>query len=206
MTGLDRTHSKRNYGVTLVELLLVVAIMAVLALVALPSLLEASTRAKVSRAKADLKALVVGVETYHVDEGRYPDAIVGRWKAGILYSAACLSRVSTPVAYLQTTTLPDPFTRRFPLLYVNIRAQVEESPSIIDVLAPGLSVTEKEMLTRHEYVVLSTGPDGVLHNELESDEVLIHNLVTRSDLSSEYDSSNGTVSGGDITRTAIGPW
>jgi len=54
-------------GFTLIELLIVVAIIAILAMIAVPNLLEAQTRAKVSRAKADIRALVVGIEAYVVD-------------------------------------------------------------------------------------------------------------------------------------------
>ena len=57
---------------TLIELLIVVAIIAILAAIALPNFLEAQTRSKVSRAKADMRTLVTAIESYHVDNNLYP--------------------------------------------------------------------------------------------------------------------------------------
>ena len=65
------TKGKRS-AFTLIELLIVVAIIAILAAIAVPNFLEAQTRAKVSRAKNDLRTLAVGVESYHVDWGDWP--------------------------------------------------------------------------------------------------------------------------------------
>ena len=62
----------RNAAFTLIELLIVVAIIAILAAIAVPNLLEAQTRAKVSRNKADMRTLVTATETYHVDYSKYP--------------------------------------------------------------------------------------------------------------------------------------
>ena len=57
---------------TLIELLIVVAIIAILALIAVPNFLEAQTRAKVSRAKSDLRTLATAVMAYRVDAGDWP--------------------------------------------------------------------------------------------------------------------------------------
>ncbi len=65
-----RPNSRR--GFTLIELLIVVAIIAILAAIAVPNFLEAQTRAKVSRAKADLRTLATGIEMYTVDNNKLP--------------------------------------------------------------------------------------------------------------------------------------
>jgi prepilin-type N-terminal cleavage/methylation domain-containing protein len=60
-------------GFTLIELLIVVAIIAILAAIAVPNFLEAQTRAKVSRVKADIRSIVTAIEAYHVDNNSYPE-------------------------------------------------------------------------------------------------------------------------------------
>jgi type II secretion system protein G len=59
-------------GFTLIELLIVVAIIAILAAIAVPNFLEAQTRSKVSAAKADLRTIALGLESYYVDHNSYP--------------------------------------------------------------------------------------------------------------------------------------
>jgi prepilin-type N-terminal cleavage/methylation domain-containing protein len=63
---------KERVGFTLIELLIVVAIIAILAAIAIPNFLEAQTRAKISRAKADLRTLGVAVQAYRVDDNTWP--------------------------------------------------------------------------------------------------------------------------------------
>jgi len=60
-------------GFTLIELLIVVAIIAILAAIAVPNFLEAQTRAKVSRLKADMRSAATGLEAYAVDNNDYPN-------------------------------------------------------------------------------------------------------------------------------------
>jgi prepilin-type N-terminal cleavage/methylation domain-containing protein len=97
---------------TLIELLIVVAIIAILALIAVPNFLEAQTRAKVSRTKNDLRTLSVAWEAYHVDWSMYPqdqdnwiDVGTGGGDPATEWG---YRQVTTPVAYI--TSIPnDPF-------------------------------------------------------------------------------------------------
>lgn len=63
-------------GFTLVELLIVVAVIAILVGLAVPNLLEAQTRAKVSRVKADLKTLETGLAVRHTGANQQQSAPV----------------------------------------------------------------------------------------------------------------------------------
>lgn len=91
----------RARAFTLIELLVVVAVIAILAAIALPNFLEAQTRAKVSRAKNDLRTLATALEAYYVDANAYPQTnFVPRFRRFL--------PLTTPVAYV--TTIPqDPF-------------------------------------------------------------------------------------------------
>lgn len=104
---------------TLIELLIVVAIIAILAAIAVPNFLEAQTRSKVSRARADMRTLATGLEAYYVDNNGYP------WQNGSSRSlnppslgiapgyGPTLERLTTPVSYLSGGVFSDPFAAAF---------------------------------------------------------------------------------------------
>lgn len=92
---------KNQRGFTLIELLIVVAIISILAAIAVPNFLEAQTRAKVSRAKNDLRVLSTALATYYVDNNAFPQSnFVPRFRR--------LRPLTTPIAYL-TSVPTDPF-------------------------------------------------------------------------------------------------
>ncbi len=101
-------------GFTLIELLIVVAIIAILAAIAVPNFLEAQTRAKVSRAKADIRSLATALESYAVDNNNFPPDITttdGR-TIGPGWYWYISHRLTSPVAYITNTMLIDPFRDR----------------------------------------------------------------------------------------------
>ena len=57
---------------TLIELLIVVAIIAILATIAVPNFLEAQIRSKISRSMADMKSIETAMMSYLVDNNNYP--------------------------------------------------------------------------------------------------------------------------------------
>jgi prepilin-type N-terminal cleavage/methylation domain-containing protein len=63
---------KKAEGFTLLELLIVVAIIGVLAAVAIPNLVNASVKSKYSRALADTKQIVSQAQLYQNDNNAYP--------------------------------------------------------------------------------------------------------------------------------------
>jgi type II secretion system protein G len=92
---------------TLIELLIVVAIIGILAAIAVPNFLNAQIRAKVSRTYADETALSTALEMYYLDVGAYPpEDNNGQEQRNF----SKLIRLTTPIAYM--TTIPsDPFNQ-----------------------------------------------------------------------------------------------
>ncbi len=93
----------KSKAFTLIELLIVVAIIAILAAIAVPNFLEAQTRSKVSRTLADMRSMATAAESYYVDYNRYSPSWA--WKIG----EEGMRRWTTPVAYI--TSVPSDIFR-----------------------------------------------------------------------------------------------
>jgi prepilin-type N-terminal cleavage/methylation domain-containing protein len=95
---------------TLIELLIVVAIIAILAAIAVPNFLEAQMRSKVSRTKSDMRTMATALESYFVDNNKYPpdytEVLRGVPRFSVLIQRHAV--LTTPVAYI-TTVLTDIF-------------------------------------------------------------------------------------------------
>lgn len=88
---------------TLIELLIVVAIIGILAAIAVPNFLNAQIRAKLARVESDLKTISTALTMYRVDHGRPPYDITPTHSWTMAYK-----QLTTPVAYL-SSILPDVF-------------------------------------------------------------------------------------------------
>lgn len=120
-----RIFKSLNLGFTLIELLIVVAIIAILAAIAVPNFLEAQTRSKVSRVKADERSIAVAMESYATDYNTHPYGVIPGMFNGPLQGGFLPEWLTTPVAY--TTSLP---IDRFNVFYMggnNSIVQVQEN-------------------------------------------------------------------------------
>jgi len=196
-------HDPHPVGFTLIELLIVVTVIAILAAIAVPNFLEAQTRSKVSRAKADLMTVATALEAYRVDNNAYPaygspfDEDQGN-RGGIEVNAmeAFLPIIlTTPVPYLSSllmspypdvTDYPMPFAQ--PYRYVSQREFYAREPFNAPIEWParlesvfGLSTAAKE------WASFCYGPDRL-----------------SDDGAFEYDPTNGSLSTGDIVRYGPG--
>lgn len=78
---------------TLIELLIVVAIIGILAAIAVPNFLNAQIRARVARVQADARSTATALESYRIDNNSYPIDATNRFPIG-------LNMLTTPVAYI----------------------------------------------------------------------------------------------------------
>jgi len=63
---------RRDAGLTLIELMVVVVILALLAVVIVPRVIDRPDQARVARARADIAALSSALSLYRLDNGAYP--------------------------------------------------------------------------------------------------------------------------------------
>src|SRR4051812_42353328 len=100
------TQTRKTGGFTLIELLIVVAIIAILAAIAVPNFLEAQTRSKVSRTKADIRTQAIALESYFVDHNNYTrdsDSsldVQGNPSLPYTEQANGAVQLTTPIAYM----------------------------------------------------------------------------------------------------------
>lgn len=163
---------------TLIELLIVVAIIGILAAIAVPNFLNAQFRARLARLSADMRSTTTALESYFVDWNSYVED--HDWPSD--RSQRGLFRLSTPISYMATLPL-DPFQ-------TNIK-QNDEGNSTYEY-GSGNSSRAGLQWPAQAYILISSGPDlaeGVSGNDGFPFGVSILS----------YDSSNGLVSNGDIT-------
>lgn len=88
---------------TLIELLIVVAIIGILAAIAVPNFLNAQLRAKVTRAFSDMESLAKALDMYFLDRNDFPPSNYVE-----SYPKRVFRRLTTPTSYI--TGFPqDPF-------------------------------------------------------------------------------------------------
>ena len=108
MTKLDSRH--KHSAFTLIELLIVVAIIGILAAIAVPNFVNSQMRAKVVRSLADMNAVKTANEMYRLDNNAY---MAGPAELGALIGSNFMGdrvrqQLTTPIAYM-ASFLYDPF-------------------------------------------------------------------------------------------------
>lgn len=211
---------------TLIELLIVVAIIAILAAIAVPNFLEAQTRSKSSRGKADMRSIATALEAYRVDNSAYPSGNQNNVSRRLTSDPPTkqyevLERLSTPVAYLTNGILPDPFKSRMrsgtinpitgdstPVNFTGLELEQEGSykyaattmqPSS-QVLALTANVGDSG---KAFWILWSAGPTTV-KPQVAGTGLLSSTATPQAVSAWMYDATNGTISRGGIFRVGGG--
>lgn len=191
MKRVERMTKEKAFS--LIELLLVISIIGILATIAVPSLLQAQTRARVSRVKAELNLRAKGFERYHVEFNTYPPY-------GLSGSAGGYNNYPNSIEVLE------PHWLTTPVPYVSRKAYPN-----IDIFREGTDIDDWR--SWYEYWNLkdaaSSDPTGFVSHarcswygywrtgssgpDLNCYDGTNHGVIC-------YDPTNGTTSTGDIVR------
>lgn len=191
-------NTSRN-AFTLIELLIVIAIILILIAIALPNFLEAQMRANVTKAASEIRTLSTALESYQIDwNGRYPYPAdeVGHYPspgADPWFDQTVPVVLSTPVAYLTDAKIRDSFNQVediVPHYHYSTRefAVLQNEEPLFDEY---VFTVVRSFRTSAQYFLLSHGPN--LDHDPPSDT---ENPDWRNGM--QYSPTNGTKSKGDI--------
>ena len=179
----------KSSAFTLIELLIVVAIIGILAAIAVPNFLNAQTRSKVARCYADIRSLSLAFEMYHLDYNGWPFFGGNQWYSNIIYP-----KLTTPIAYMATIPL-DPFTLKDDPQRPNDHGHFYPAWNVFEVVRAGSlwgGPGVRDAVSHGSYMlIVSSGPDK--HEDIASQFTVL-----------AYHMSNGLISEGDIFRFTPG--
>ena len=177
---MNRQRRQTFYqGISIIELLIVVAILGLLAFITLASLQPASIKTKITKVENNIAILADAIEQYHADHGAYPPVYPPNTTETTFVSA-----LTTPVAYISSfEQARDPFKKGSYLWFGNYTKWPDTPLSGEKIYGWGL---------------VSAGPNGI-HDGLR-DEPYFFATSNPSRVNNIYDPTNGLMSYGDISR------
>lgn len=209
---------------TLIELLIVVAIIAILAAIAVPNFLEAQVRAKVSRVSADMRTMETALEMYRIDHGkavirndnwnssgskRYvPDGNTKIYDPAEPEAKVGLRQLTTPLAYL--ASIPEDVFNE-PMQQV-INSGLPGASKALDYWDPAqvrafrMNFNMGARPGEQGFGLLSVGPDRYMGglNSNRPGYPTDQPGALQNTMRFFYDPSNGTLSYGNVYRFSAG--
>lgn len=172
---------------TLIELLIVVAIIGILAAIAVPNFLNAQLRAKVAKAESDMRTIAGALDMYYLDQSNYPNDGTYEFRGH--------RQLTTPIAYLNGY-LYDVFVDKAITPQAQALQNIDPLRRLYEFGTGHFNPKIDQDGKRETYIVVSIGPD-----EIDSTHSVAAYPHTGSiDARGGYHISNGLRSTGDIYR------
>jgi prepilin-type N-terminal cleavage/methylation domain-containing protein len=127
--------ARRQRGFTLVELMVVVAVIAILAAIALPLFGSMSAEARIAKARADLRAIASAISMYYAHAGALPATLAE------LTSAVTNAQGASAGPFLGAVPVPPPGGSPMWTAYEAGYSRTGEGEFSISASGDGISVT-----------------------------------------------------------------
>ncbi len=182
-------------GFTLIELLIVIAIILILIAIALPNFLEAQIRARVTKAKGDLRTVGIAMDSYYLDFGMYPP---DHDPSTLTPGEAGLFQLTSPIQYI--TTLPTDVFNSGDAGFNQSGDEVRWFEMASTGVAPVISRAVRPQI--NAFAVYSVGPDsGENFNDNDNWPYQGETFPCPTTLGYlNYSPTNGTKSVGDLVQ------
>jgi prepilin-type N-terminal cleavage/methylation domain-containing protein len=214
---------KKKKGFTLIELLIVIAIILILIAIALPNFLEAQIRARVTKARGEIRSYQTVFESYNQDFKIYPRGCITGHSVGCTHNwGFCGANLTTPIKYIQRNN-DDLFAVHYSVLgssgivpeghpWVKYRTTRRMVWNAMNPNEPPKSLVPKDKMAPHwklydtanpavwkpkQYLIASLGPDHI--EDVVPQYAFGSSTKPKYYLNDEfYSPTNGTTSSGDI--------
>jgi len=188
----------KSKAFTLIELLIVVAIIGILAAIAVPNFLNAQIRAKVAKTVNNMRTVGTALEAYYLDNNTYTRWAWDTSDPRTHYGG--FRDLTTPIAYLSSMEpCTNPFKGRYQV--GDHLADGRELDPFFE-LGTWFGRSEREYIIQYPnnvWLLESSGPD--VGDDYNANNFPVEGLV--------YQPSNGVISRGDIFRgggAKVPPW